>query len=95
MKFLTHRFDKAARWIALLALMILSLGSNLMALVSVKNLTYQYPITDQPALQDINLEIEEGEFLAMVGPNGAGKSSLCYTLAGFHPPLFSRGIKQV
>lgn len=59
-----------------------------MALIEIKNLTYQYPITDQPALQDLNLEIEEGEFLAIIGPNGAGKSTLCYTLAGFIPHFF-------
>ncbi len=59
-----------------------------MGLVSIKNLTYQYPITDQPALREINLEVEEGEFVAIVGPNGAGKSTLCYTIAGFIPHFF-------
>jgi len=41
-----------------------------------------------PALQNINLQINEGEFIAIVGPNGAGKSTLCYTLAGFVPHFF-------
>jgi energy-coupling factor transporter ATP-binding protein EcfA2 len=41
-----------------------------------------------PALQDINLKVEEGEFIAVIGPNGAGKSTLCYTLAGFVPHFF-------
>ncbi|MFN3309909.1 MAG: energy-coupling factor ABC transporter ATP-binding protein, partial [Anaerolineales bacterium] len=36
----------------------------------------------------INLEIEEGEFIAIIGPNGAGKSTLCYTLAGFIPHFY-------
>jgi energy-coupling factor transport system ATP-binding protein len=59
-----------------------------MALISIKDLTYQYPITDNPALKDINLEVKEGEFVAVVGPNGAGKSTLCYTIAGFIPHFF-------
>lgn len=69
-----------------------------MALIKIKNLTYQYPITDHPALQDLNLEIEEGEFVAIIGPNGAGKSTLCYTLAGFIPHFFQgelSGLVQV
>lgn len=69
-----------------------------MALIKVENLTYQYPITDQPALQDLNLEIEEGEFVAIIGPNGAGKSTLCHTLAGFVPHFFQgelTGLVQV
>ena len=32
-------------------------------------------------LQDINLEIQPGEVLALIGPNGAGKSSLMRTIA--------------
>jgi energy-coupling factor transporter ATP-binding protein EcfA2 len=39
-------------------------------------------------LQNINLQVREGEFLAVIGPNGAGKSTLCYTLAGFVPHFF-------
>jgi energy-coupling factor transporter ATP-binding protein EcfA2 len=59
-----------------------------MAFVNLKNVTYKYPLTDKPALQKINLQIKEGEFVAIVGPNGAGKSTLCYTLAGFAPHFF-------
>ena len=59
-----------------------------MAIVNLQNVTYKYPLTDVPALQDINLQVEEGEFVAVIGPNGAGKSTLCYTLAGFVPHFF-------
>lgn len=59
-----------------------------MAVIELHNLTYTYPITHKPALRDIHLEVEEGEFLAVIGPNGAGKSTLCYTIAGFVPHFF-------
>lgn len=59
-----------------------------MAFVTLHNVTYQYPLTQSPALQEIDLQINEGEFLAVVGPNGAGKSTLCYALAGFVPHFF-------
>jgi energy-coupling factor transport system ATP-binding protein len=59
-----------------------------MAIVELRDVTYKYPLTDVPALQNINLQVENGEFLALIGPNGAGKSTLCYTLAGFVPHFF-------
>lgn len=59
-----------------------------MAIVHLKNVTYKYPLTKTPALQNINLQINQGEFVAVIGPNGAGKSTLCYTLAGFVPHFF-------
>jgi energy-coupling factor transporter ATP-binding protein EcfA2 len=59
-----------------------------MAIVNLQNVTYKYPLTDAPVLQNINLQVNEGEFLAVIGPNGAGKSTLCYTLAGFIPHFF-------
>ena len=59
-----------------------------MAIVNLQNVTYKYPLTDTPALQNINLQVDEGEFVAIVGPNGSGKSTLCYTLAGFVPHFF-------
>ncbi|MBI3738529.1 MAG: ABC transporter ATP-binding protein [Chloroflexi bacterium] len=59
-----------------------------MAIVNLKKVSYKYPLTDSPALQNINLQVNEGEFVAIIGPNGAGKSTLCYTLAGFVPHFF-------
>ena len=59
-----------------------------MAFINLQNVTYKYPLIKTPALQDINLQIDEGEFVAVIGPNGAGKSTLCYTLAGFVPHFF-------
>jgi len=59
-----------------------------MAVVELKNVTYKYPLTDAPVLQKINLQVNEGEFVAIIGPNGAGKSTLCYAIAGFVPHFF-------
>ncbi|MBI1854515.1 MAG: ABC transporter ATP-binding protein [Chloroflexi bacterium] len=59
-----------------------------MAIVNLQNVTYKYPLTHTPVLSNINLEVKEGEFVAVIGPNGAGKSTLCYTLAGFVPHFF-------
>jgi D-xylose transport system ATP-binding protein len=38
------------------------------------------------ALSDVELEVHQGEVLALVGDNGAGKSTLVKTVAGVHPP---------
>jgi len=59
-----------------------------MAIVNLQNVTYKYPLTDSLVLQNIDLQVNEGEFVAVVGPNGAGKSTLCYTIAGFIPHFF-------
>lgn len=59
-----------------------------MAIVTLDNVTYKYPLTDSPALKEISLQVNEGEFVAVIGPNGAGKSTLCYALAGFVPHFF-------
>ncbi|MEW6542790.1 MAG: metal ABC transporter ATP-binding protein [Nitrospirota bacterium] len=39
------------------------------------------------ALQDISLEIGEGEFVGVIGPNGSGKTTLCRAVLGLMPPL--------
>lgn len=59
-----------------------------MAIIQLNSVAYKYPLTDSPALQDVNLQVNEGEFVAVIGPNGAGKSTFCYMLAGFVPHFF-------
>ncbi len=59
-----------------------------MALIELEHITYTYPIGTKPALIDVSLQVDEGEFIALIGPNDAGKSTLCYTLAGFVPHFF-------
>jgi NitT/TauT family transport system ATP-binding protein len=39
-----------------------------------------------PVLQNINLEVSEGEFVCVVGPSGCGKSTLLNTVSGFLSP---------
>ncbi|WP_298255894.1 ABC transporter ATP-binding protein [Bradyrhizobium sp.] len=39
------------------------------------------------ALNDVSLDVEEGQFVAVVGPNGAGKTTLFKTISGVVAPL--------
>jgi putative ABC transport system ATP-binding protein len=42
------------------------------------------------ALKDINIEIEPGEFVAVLGPSGCGKSTLLHVMAGLEQPTTGR-----
>jgi energy-coupling factor transport system ATP-binding protein len=58
-------------------------------IISIKNLNYIYnPETpfEKIALKDINLEIDEGEFIGLIGHTGSGKSTLVQHLNGLIKP---------
>ncbi|MCX7978108.1 MAG: ATP-binding cassette domain-containing protein, partial [Bdellovibrionaceae bacterium] len=40
----------------------------------------------QTALEDVSLEVREGEFFCLLGPSGCGKTTLLRTIAGFEQP---------
>ena len=56
-----------------------------MAGVSFKNASRIYPGSTTPAVDNLNLDINDGEFLVLVGPSGCGKSTSLRMLAGLEP----------
>ena len=52
-------------------------------LLEMKNITKTFP--GVKALDNVNLQVEEGEIHALVGENGAGKSTLMNVLSGIYP----------
>ena len=53
-----------------------------MATVTFDKATRIYPGSDKPAVDQLDLEIQDGEFLVLVGPSGCGKSTSLRVLAG-------------
>jgi energy-coupling factor transporter ATP-binding protein EcfA2 len=56
-----------------------------MALVEIEDLTYWYPQAERAALEDINLQVEKGEFVLLTGPTGCGKTTLMRLFNGLIP----------
>ena len=59
-----------------------------MKILEIKNLckVYGKGETRVDALKDVNFEVEQGEFVAIVGPSGSGKSTLLHILGGVDVP---------
>ena len=43
----------------------------------IENLTFRYPDTETDVLKNIDLTIEQGDFICICGPSGCGKVRLC------------------
>lgn len=54
-------------------------------MIQIRNLSFAY-LSGKSVLENIDLEIKEGETLSIIGKNGAGKSSLVRLLAGLVKP---------
>ena len=59
-----------------------------MAVVESTGLTYTYPNAPKPAIQDVSLTIENGEFVILTGPSGCGKTTLCRCFNGLIPHFY-------
>ncbi len=57
-----------------------------MSVFTLRDITYTYETTQQKALSNLNLTIQEGYTTAVLGPNGAGKSTLMDILLSFRKP---------
>ncbi|WP_334329125.1 energy-coupling factor transporter ATPase [Companilactobacillus sp. HBUAS59699] len=51
-------------------------------IISIKDVTYTYPDSEAPAINNLSLEIHKNEWLSIVGKNGSGKSTLTKLIDG-------------
>jgi ATP-binding cassette, subfamily B, bacterial CvaB/MchF/RaxB len=54
--------------------------------IKVRDVSFRYGVADQLVLQDVNLDVKPGEFIAITGPSGGGKTTLLKLLVGLHRP---------
>ena len=59
-----------------------------MGYFKIENVNYKYPLEDNQALKNINIEIKKGEFWAVIGKNGSGKTTFCNMLRRFVPDFY-------
>lgn len=58
--------------------------------LAVDHVSFTYPQADRPAIDDLSLEIEAGQVVALVGANGSGKTTLAKLLCGLYLPQHGR-----
>ncbi|MCG8700233.1 MAG: ABC transporter ATP-binding protein [Bacteroidales bacterium] len=54
--------------------------------LSIENLTVQYKGNDLPSVNNLSLNVNEGDIFGLLGPNGAGKSTTINTISGLIKP---------
>jgi len=57
-------------------------------MIQFQDLTYAYPSNSSPVLNNLSLEVGEGEFLLVIGASGAGKSTLLRCVNGLVPHFY-------
>jgi len=57
-------------------------------IIQVEDVSFTYPGAEDKVLNNANLTVNEGEFVAIIGGNGSGKTTLCKTFNGLIPKFY-------
>jgi energy-coupling factor transport system ATP-binding protein len=57
--------------------------------ISIQNVIFTYPGSEEPVLNGASLELQLGSFTAIIGGNGCGKSTLCKLFNGLIPQFYT------
>ena len=57
-------------------------------MIEIKNVSFTYPSNKTPSLKDINLTINDGEFIILLGSSGSGKTSMTRLINGLIPEFY-------
>ncbi|SJZ59261.1 energy-coupling factor transport system ATP-binding protein [Pilibacter termitis] len=57
-------------------------------IVSLKNISYRYPLEKESVIHNVSFSFEKGKVYGMLGENEAGKTSICNIIRGFIPNFF-------
>lgn len=64
-----------------------------MAIISLKDVSYQYPLEKHEAIKDFSYDFERGTVYGLIGANESGKTTLCNIIRGFIPTLYRGELK--
>lgn len=59
-----------------------------MAEITLKNVSYQYPLEEKEVVRDFTYCFEQGKVYGLIGENESGKTTLCNIIRGFIPELY-------
>lgn len=59
-----------------------------MSAITLKNISYKYPLEDTNTIEDLSLEIKAGKVYGLIGENESGKTTVCNIIRGFIPALY-------
>ncbi len=59
-----------------------------MSMVSLKNISYTYPLEDKESIHHLSFDFKEGNVYGVIGANESGKTTICNIIRGFVPELY-------